>query len=161
MTILTGPHPGHRRIRPACAASGAGNRWERISLWTVRVAGGPWGFRGALILILAWAASGPYFRYGESWTTTFTVATTSVTFLLVFLIQNAQNRESKAVHLKLDELILAAKDARNELICSEHLTEEQLDRLGRRYSRLAEHYQASLMTSAREATPSHPGPGQD
>ncbi|MGB2609657.1 MAG: low affinity iron permease family protein, partial [Isosphaeraceae bacterium] len=59
----------------------------------------------AALLILVWAAAGPYFRYHDSWTRTFTVVTSSVTFLLVFLMQNAQNRESKAVHLKLDELI--------------------------------------------------------
>jgi low affinity Fe/Cu permease len=70
-----------------------------------------------------------------------------MSFLLVFLVQHAQNRESKAVHLKLDELIFAAKNARNELICIEHLSEEQLDLLGERYHRLAEHYQRSLMAS--------------
>jgi low affinity iron permease len=71
------------------------------------------------------------------------------------LMQNAQNRESKAIHLKLDELIYAAKNARNELINIEHLTEEQLDRLGRRYSRISEHYQnqKSLIVGVGEASP--------
>jgi low affinity Fe/Cu permease len=104
-------------------------------------------------VILAWAAAGPFFRYHESWTATFTVATTSVTFLLVFLIQNAQNRELKAVHLKLDELIFSATRARNELIHIEHLTEGQLDLLGQRYSKLAAMYQNSLRKSVEEATP--------
>ncbi len=100
-----------------------------------------------MLAFVAWVAAGPYFRYHQSWSTTFSLVTTSVTFLLVFLIQNAQNRESKAVHLKLDELIYAAKNARNELIHIEHLTEEQLDLLGERYRRLAERHQGSLVKS--------------
>lgn len=98
-----------------------------------------------MLAFVAWVASGPYFRYHQSWSTTFSLVTTSVTFLLVFLIQNAQNRESKAVHLKLDELIYAVKNARNELIHIEHLTEEQLDLLGERYRRLAARHQSSLV----------------
>jgi low affinity Fe/Cu permease len=129
------------------------DHFERLSSLTVKAAGCRWGFRLAVVLILAWAAAGPLFRYHESWTATFTVITTSVTFLLVFLIQNAQNRELKAVHLKLDELIFAAKRARNELIHVEQLTEDQLDLLGQRYSKLAEIYQNSLNKSVREAMP--------
>ena len=73
-----------------------------------------------------------------------TAATSSVSFLLLFFIRHVQCRESKAVHLKLDELIYAAKNARNELISIEHLTEEQLDRLGRQYLRLSEHHRGVL-----------------
>ena len=124
-----------------------------MSIWTVRAAGCRWGFRLAVLLILAWAAAGPLFNYHESWTTIFTVATTSVMFLLVFLIQNVQNRELKAVHLKLDELILSAKHARNELIDIEYLTEEQLDRLGRRYSKMAEMHQPLTKKPASDAAP--------
>lgn len=121
-----------------------GDRFERMAAWTVHATGGRWGFRMAIVAFLAWAALGPYFQYHPSWTTAFSVATTSVTFLLVFLIQNSQNRESKAIHLKLDELLYAAKNARNELIHIEHLTEEQLDLLGERYRKLAERHQALL-----------------
>jgi low affinity Fe/Cu permease len=129
------------------------HRFDRLSIWTVRAAGCRWGFRLAVLLILAWAAAGPLFNYHESWTTLFTVATTSVMFLLVFLIQNVQNRELKAVHLKLDELILSAKHARNELIDIEYLTEEQLDRLGRRYSKLAELHRRLSKLSESQAIP--------
>jgi low affinity Fe/Cu permease len=129
------------------------HRFDRLSIWTVRAAGWRWGFRLAVLLILAWAAAGPLFHYHESWTTIFTVATTSVMFLLVFLIQNVQNRELKAVHLKLDELILSAKNARNELIDIEYLTEEQLERMGRRYSKLAELHQRSQIKSKVETMP--------
>ncbi len=135
MPPLKGMHAKCLCAGPAVPAKQC-DRFEQMSMWTVRAAGCRWGFRLAVLLILAWAAAGPFFRFHESWTTAFTVATTSVTILLVFLIQNAQNRELKAVHLKLDELIYAAKNARNELIHIEHLTEEQLDRLGQRYSEL-------------------------
>jgi low affinity Fe/Cu permease len=145
-------HSGRHRVDPGSAVTRC-DHFERISTWAVRAAGGRWGFSLAIILILAWGAAGVYFRYHESCMTTFTVIATSITFLLVFLIQNAHNRESKALHLKLDELIHAAKNARNELINIEHLTEEQLDHLGRRYSRLSEHYQRSRTPLAREAIP--------
>ena len=119
--------------------------FERISLWVVRSAGGREGFFFASILILAWVIAGPFFQFHESWTTSFSIVTTTVTFLLVFLIQHAQNREAKAVHLKLDELIYAAKNARNELISIEHLTEDQLDHLSSRYLKLAQHNQNGLL----------------
>ena len=149
LPLFNGTHLTVRRADPACPAHG-GDRFEQMSIWAVRAAGCRWGFGLAVLLIVAWAAAGPFFRYHESWTTTFTVATSSVTFLLVFLIQNAQNRELKAVHLKLDELIFSAKNARNELIHIEHLTEEQLDLLGQRYSRLASMHQQKLATSGKE-----------
>jgi low affinity Fe/Cu permease len=137
MSALNGMHvKGYHAVHPGRACRG--HRFDRMSIWTARAAGCRWGFRLAVLLILAWVAAGPLVNYHKSWTTIFTVTTTSVMFLLVFLIQNVQNRELKAVHLKLDELILSAKHARNELIDVEYLTEEQLDRLGRRYSKLAE-----------------------
>ena len=159
MPLLTGMHVNARRADPACLARGC-DRFERMSIWAVRAAGCRWGFRLAVLLILAWAAAAPFFRSHESWTTTFTVATSSVTFLLLFLTQNAQNRELKAVHLKLDELIFSAKNARNELIHIEHLTEEQLDRLGQRYGKLAAMHQNSLRRSVEGATPAGGGPDQ-
>ena len=130
-----------------------GDGFERLAAWTVHAAGGRWGFRLATLCFGMWLASGPYFRYHESWSNAFSLAATSVTFLLLFLIQNSQNRESKAIHLKLDELLYAAKNARNELIHIEHLTEEQLDLLGERYRRLAEHHQGSLHRRGPEAVP--------
>jgi low affinity Fe/Cu permease len=132
-------------LHDASCAPPRRDSFERISLWVVRSAGGREGFVFAFILILAWVAAGPFFKFHESWTTSFSIVTTSVTFLLVFLIQHAQNREAKAVHLKLDELIYAAKNARNELISIEHLTEDQLDQLSSRYLRLAQRYQNGLM----------------
>lgn len=152
MSFPNGMHVRGHRADAACPIHRC-DRFERMSIWTVRAAGCRWGFRLAVALILAWAAAGPLFDYHESWTTMFTVIISSVTFLLVFLIQHAQNRELKAVHLKLDELIFSAKRARNELIHVEHLTEEQLDLLGERYSRLAARHQKSPKRSASEAMP--------
>jgi low affinity Fe/Cu permease len=150
MSPWNGMHVNGKQAGRACPAHRC-DHFEQISVWAVRTAGCRWGFRLAVLLIVAWAAAGPIVRYHESWTTSFTVATSSVTFLLVFLIQNAQNRELKAVHLKLDELIFSAKHARNELIHIEHLTEDQLDRLGQRYSRLAAMHQDSLRRSVEGA----------
>jgi low affinity Fe/Cu permease len=152
MSLLNGMHVKGHRAGGACPAYRC-DHFERMSIWTVRAAGCRWGFRLAVLLIVAWAAAGPFFRYHESWTTLFTVITGSVTFLLVFLIQSAQNRESKAVHLKLDELIFSAKHARNELIHIEHLTEEQLDLLGERYSKVAAMHQKALRRSVAESIP--------
>jgi low affinity Fe/Cu permease len=152
MSLWNGMHVNARHAGHACPTHRC-DPFERMSIWAVRGAGCRWGFRLAVILIIAWAAAGPIVRYHESWTTSFTIATSSVTFLLVFLIQNAQNRELKAVHLKLDELIFSAKHARNELIHIEQLTEEQLDRLGQRYSRLAAMHQNSLRRTVEQSVP--------
>ena len=116
----------------------------KAAAWTTRATGGRWGFLTAFGMLLVWAATGPYFGFSENWQMVVNTGTSIVTFLMVFLIQNAQNRESKALHLKLDELILTQRHARNELIDVEHLTEEQLDRLGERYSRVAEKHQEDL-----------------
>jgi low affinity Fe/Cu permease len=150
MSPWNGMHVNRKHAGRACPTRRF-DRFEQISVWAVGAAGCRWGFRLAVLLIVAWAVAGPIVRYHESWTTSFTIATSSVTFLLVFLIQNAQNRELKAVHLKLDELIFSAKHARNELIHIEHLTEDQLDRLGQRYSRLAAMHQDALRRSVEGA----------
>jgi low affinity Fe/Cu permease len=119
--------------------------FSRFSAWTTRATGGRWAFLLALGAVVGWAATGPYFRYSDNWQLVINTGTTIVTFLMVFLIQNAQNRESKAVHLKLDELIRGVKDARNEMIQVENLTEEQMERLGERYHKLAERHHAKLV----------------
>src|SRR5215208_8249349 len=118
--------------------------FTRAATWTIRVTGGRVGFLAAFGTIIVWALLGPVFHYSEDWQLVINTGTTIVTFLMVFLIQNAQNRESKALHLKLDELILAVKQARNELIDIENLTEEQLDALAQRYSKVAALYQHNL-----------------
>jgi low affinity Fe/Cu permease len=120
------------------ASNGQGDLFSRISGWTIRATGGRWGFSLALLAVVVWAITGPFFHYSENWQLVINTGTTIVTFLMVFLIQNAQNRESKAIHLKLDELILSMREAGNELIDVEHLTQEQLDSLAERYTKVAE-----------------------
>jgi low affinity Fe/Cu permease len=118
--------------------------FTRLAAWTIRATGGRWGFSFAFGAVLIWAILGPYCHFSETWQLVINTGTTIVTFLMVFLIQNAQNRESKAIHLKLDELILSLNRARNELIDIEHLTEEQLDLIGERYKRVAAENQHKL-----------------
>ena len=91
--------------------------------------GTAWAFAGAVLVILVWVLTGPMFHFSDTWQLVINTATTIVTFLMVFLIQNTQNRDAKAVHLKLDELIRALKDARNELVDLENLSDEELKKL--------------------------------
>jgi low affinity Fe/Cu permease len=98
--------------------------------------GSPWVFLAALLVVVVWSATGPLFRYSDTWQLVINTGTTIVTFLMVFLIQNTQNRDAKAIHLKLDELIRSVKGARNTLIDLEELSEEELDDLQRQFVKL-------------------------
>jgi low affinity Fe/Cu permease len=91
--------------------------------------GSAWAFAGAVLVILVWVLTGPMFHFSDTWQLVINTATTIVTFLMVFLIQNTQNRDAKAVHLKLDELIRAIKSARNELVDLEDLSDGELKKL--------------------------------
>ena len=92
----------------------------------------------ALAAIVAWVMLGPYFHYSDTWQLVINTATTIVTFLMVFLIQNTQNRDAKAIHLKLDELIRSVDGARNNLVDLENLSDKELARLQREFQRLRE-----------------------
>jgi low affinity Fe/Cu permease len=100
------------------------------------VLGSAWAFATAILIILIWGLTGPMFHYSDTWQLIINTGTTIVTFLMVFLIQNTQNRDAKAAHLKLDELIRALKGARNELIDLETLTDEDLTSLEKQFSRV-------------------------
>jgi low affinity Fe/Cu permease len=89
-----------------------------------------------VFIIFVWIVSGPTFHFSDTWQLVINTATTIVTFLMVFLIQNTQNRDAKAVHLKLDELIRALKDARNELVNLEDLSDEDLKKLEKQFQRM-------------------------
>lgn len=112
--------------------------FTRIAKWTSRVAGRPASFVVCLAIIVIWAATGPLFRFSDTWQLVINTSTTIVTFLMVFLIQNTQNRDSEAVQIKLDELIRAIRGAHNALLDLEELEEEDLDRVRADYTRLAE-----------------------
>jgi low affinity Fe/Cu permease len=100
------------------------------------VLGSAWAFATAILIILIWGLTGPMFHYSDTWQLIINTGTTIVTFLMVFLIQNTQNRDAKAVHLKLDELIRALKSARNELIDLEKLADEDLASLEKQFERV-------------------------
>src|SRR3982751_6468915 len=100
------------------------------------VLGSAWAFIGAILIIAVWGLTGPTFHFSDTWQLIINTATTIVTFLMVFLIQNTQNRDAKAIHLKLDELIRALEGARTKLVDLENLTDEELDRLEREFKRI-------------------------
>src|SRR5438045_9401281 len=100
------------------------------------VLGSAWAFATAILIIVIWGLTGPMFHYSDTWQLIINTGTTFVTFLMVFLIQNTQNRDAKAVHLKLNEVIRALKGARNELVDLEDLSDEDLKRLEEQFKRL-------------------------
>src|SRR5881275_509276 len=100
------------------------------------VLGSAWTFASAILIIVIWGLTGPIFHYADTWQLIINTGTTIVTFLMVFLIQNTQNRDAKAAQLKLDELIRALKGARNELIDLEKLSDEDLTRLEKQFERV-------------------------
>jgi low affinity Fe/Cu permease len=104
--------------------------------------GTKWAFAAAIALIVGWAASGPYFHYSDTWQLVVNTATTVVTFLIVFLIQNTQNRDARAIHLKLDEIIRSIHLAHNEMIDIEKLSDEELERLSSRYEQIRKECEA-------------------
>jgi low affinity Fe/Cu permease len=101
-----------------------------------RVMGSPWAFLAALAVTLGWALSGSFFGYSDTWQLVINTGTTIVTFLMVFLIQNTQNRDARALHLKLDELLRAVTEARTRLVALEELSDAELDRLQEEFQRL-------------------------
>lgn len=100
------------------------------------VLGSAWAFTLAIVIILIWGLTGPTFHFSDTWQLIINTGTTIVTFLMVFLIQNTQNRDSKAVNLKLDEVIRAIKGARNELVNLESLSDEDLMKLEKQFKRI-------------------------
>jgi low affinity Fe/Cu permease len=103
--------------------------FRRVSQKTGKIVGSPWTFMGAVIFVLVWFLSGPYFGYSTNWQLVINTTTTIATFLIVFLLQNTQNRDTKALHLKLDELIYVNRKARNALLeAEEELDDEEMKR---------------------------------
>jgi len=98
--------------------------------------GSAWAFAVAAFVILVWLVTGPSFHFSDTWQLIINTATTIITFLMVFLIQNTQNRDAKAMHLKLDELIRALKGARNQLVDLEDLSDEELKKLEEQFQRM-------------------------
>jgi low affinity Fe/Cu permease len=110
--------------------------FHKIAKDTATAVGRPLSFLIAVLVIAAWAMMGPLFHFSDTWQLIINTSTTIVTFLMVFLIQNTQNRDAKAVHLKLDELLRATHAARNSLVDLESMTDAELERLQREFERL-------------------------
>jgi len=114
------------------------NLFERIANWATKTTGSATAFIIALVIIIIWGITGPIFKYSEVWQLVINTGTTIVTFLMVFLIQKSQNKDSKAVHLKLNELLAANKYASNRMVSIEDLSEKELDELHQYYCTLTE-----------------------
>ena len=112
--------------------------FDRFARHGARFAGNSLAFAGALLIILLWIVAGPIFRFSNTWQLVINTATTIVTFLMVFVIQNTQNRDGEAVQIKLDELIRAIEGAHNSLLDLEELSESELEQVRADYLKLAE-----------------------
>jgi low affinity Fe/Cu permease len=142
--------------RPPSRTERVGDALEVVAIHTSQWVGGGWGFALACAFVVAWACLGPFYDFSESWQLVINTGTTVVTFLMVFLIQRSQNKESRAMQLKLNEIVAALKGASNGLIDIETMHESDLERLARRYHVLAQKLRDSQDShSVREA----PGEG--
>jgi low affinity Fe/Cu permease len=113
------------------------NHWFRkVATQVAHAMGSPWAFVTASLVVVAWAISGPMFGYSQTWQLIINTGTTIVTFLMIFLVQNTQNRDSRAIHLKLDELLRGVKGARTEMVDLEDATDEELDYLQKQFEQL-------------------------
>lgn len=126
------------------------NKFARFAELTSRATGSFWAFTVAVLAVAGWALSGPLFHYSDHWQMIINTATTIITFLMVFLIQHTQNRDIRAVHLKLNELIASSDGASNRLIEIEGLTDEELEVLNARFLVLAK--QAAKIKPATKTT---------
>jgi len=135
-----------RRLRPS-----ARWRWfDTLAKAGARATGHPLGFGLAVAVIVAWALTGPLFGFSDTWQLVINTATTIVTFLMVFLIQNTQNRDSAAMQIKLDELIRATRSAHNALLDLEELSQDELDRFHEKYEALARRARIELQRGLRD-----------
>src|SRR6266850_871038 len=112
--------------------------FRKFAQTTSQAVGSSWAFIGAVLIIVVWAVTGPMFHFSDTWQLVINTSTTIITFLMVFLIQNTQNRDAKAIHLKLDELIKGVKGARTGLVNLEQLSDAELERLHKEFARLHE-----------------------
>jgi len=133
----------------AVRVSAFANTFQHFANKASYLAGTKWAFVVAVAVIVAWAVAGPYFHYSDTWQLVINTGTTIVTFLIVFLIQNTQNRDARAIHLKLDEIIRSIGKAHNDMIDIENLSEEELKTLSHKFEVIRQ-----------EMVPeSHPKPG--
>lgn len=130
----------------------ARNKFDQFAKWAAYATGRPATFILALLTVIVWAMTGPLFDFGDTWQLVINTGTTIITFLMVFLIQSSQNRDTAAVQIKLDELIRSTQGAHNRLLDLEELGDKELEAIREQYEQLAEearhHFQQESDTSA-------------
>ena len=112
--------------------------FRKFAHTTSQAVGSSWAFILAVVIMIVWAITGPMFHFSDTWQLVINTGTTIITFLMVFLIQNTQNRDAKAIHLKLDELLKGVKGARTGLVNLEQLSDKELENLQKEFERLHE-----------------------
>jgi low affinity Fe/Cu permease len=152
--IPTSTIPGAHRVLATGYEARMHSWFRRFAHATAEMVGRAQTFFAALVLVAVWGATGPVFHFSDTWQLVINTGTTIVTFLMVFLIQNTQNRDAHAMHLKLDELIRANKNARNALLGLEAMSDEELARLQTEFEVLRDH-----VARARERKTSPPKEG--
>ena len=145
-TLFTGPSDG--------------GFFDHFAHTITRVTGSPYAFMTALVVVLGWAACGPVFGFSNTWQLVINTSTTIVTFLMVFVIQQSQNKDTVAIQLKLNELIATTKGASNRLIDVEDLTDKELDMIKRCYVQLAAEARAGNNAEATHSLSEFDGSGQ-
>jgi low affinity Fe/Cu permease len=142
----------HHKLHRSCGSGGnsmaenqqdnrLGNHFHLFATKAAYVVGTKWAFFTSLLIIVAWAVVGPTFHYSNTWQLVINTATTIVTFLMVFLIQNTQNRDARAIHLKLDEIIHSIRKASNDMISIENLSDKELESLAKNYEKIRAEYE--------------------
>lgn len=133
--------PASSAVPPSDAATPrrAADRFRIFAEHTARALGSPWAFLVAVASIAIWAVSGPYFHFSQTWQMLINSTTTVVTFLMVFLLQSTQMRDTRALHLKLDELLRAVNEARTGLVGLERLPDQRLEELTEEFTEIADH----------------------
>lgn len=126
--------------------------FHRVASKIAQATGSSLAFLTAVIIIATWALTGPIFNFSDTWQLVINTGTTIVTFLMVFLIQNTQNRDAQAIHLKLDELLKSAQGARNSLVDIEDMPDEQLEKLHNEFKKLHEHSSKELTRRGQKTT---------
>ena len=124
--------------------------FARFSRWSSNAMGHPQAFGSAVFLVLAWGLTGPTFAFSDTWQLVINTGTTVVTFLMVFLIQNTQNRDNAATQLKLDELIRSTKGAHNALLDLEELSQKDLEQFRALYEKLAERSRRDIQSGLKD-----------
>jgi low affinity Fe/Cu permease len=142
--------PSGAGLVPAPDRYGIGNRFRQFAARASLVLGSPWAFFVACVLVVAWALTGRYFEYSDAWQLVINTSTTIGTFLMVFLLQATQNRDTKAINIKLDELLRAIDGARTGLADLSELSDEELEHLERELLELARETGLDRLPASRE-----------